>query len=192
MRERVEIFPGHWIEVTPKLKKQAGLRKSARVVATLMGETIEAARDIVRENGNIKYTRLMLDEAARIARKDGMAEAIKATGIKRASIDLRMRQLRRAGKLGRKRKDGIRHTGSRYTLPQKQACVRLAQELMGSRQTVTKSAKIGGRMCVVTRPRWSHRKAFIEAGRRLGMNGRSVEWMWLQGTIPLDQQPSGR
>lgn len=187
MKERVEIFPGHWIEVTPKLKKQAGLRKSARVVATLMGETIEAARDIAMKNGNTKYTRLMLDEAARIARKDGMAEAIKATGIGKESIILRVKQLRRKEGIAR-----VRPTGNRYMLSQKQTCVRMAQELMGSGQTVQRAVTIRGKTRVITRTRWTHRKAFVEAGRRLGMNGRSVEWMWLQGTIPLDQQPSGR
>ena len=185
--ERIEIFPGHWIEVTPAIKKKAGVRKSQRVVATLMGETVAAAGRLVRDGkGNVKYPVLMLDEAVRIAEKEGLKRAAKETGIKEHSIDLRNRQLRR--KQGKSR---VMAQGSRYTLAQKQACVRLAKELMASNEIIQKSAKCYHYTYTHKRYKWSHRRAFIEAGRRLGMNGRSIEWMYVQGTIPLTQQPSG-
>lgn len=187
MRERIEIFPGHWIEVTPKLKRQAGLRPSARVVATLMGETIDAATDVARESRkNVKYSRLMLDEAVRIAERDGMKKAEEVTGISIPSIDLRKRQIRR--KKGLPKRATV---GTRYTLAQKQACVKLAQQLMASKATVTRTVSMMGIARPFKRLRWGHRAAFMEAGRRLGLNGRSIEWMWIQGMIPLDQQPSG-
>lgn len=190
--ERIEIFPGHWIEVTPAIKKKAGVRKTQRVVATLMGETVAAAGRLVRDgNGGVKYPVLMLDEAVRIAEREGLKKAVKVTGIPRASIDLRRRQLRR--KQGKTR---VLAKGSRYTLAQKQACVRLAKELMASDEIVKTPVACALPTCkgmpyVVKRYKWPHRKAFIEAGRRLGMNGRSIEWMYIQGTIPLTQQPSG-
>lgn len=194
IRERIEIFPGHWIEVTPKIKKNAGLRQSDRVVATLMGETVPAAGRLVRDsNKSVKYPKLMLDEAVRIAAELGLKGAAKDTGIGAASINLRQRQLRRKQGVAR-----VMAQGTRYTLAQKQACVRLAQELMGSGETVSRTGiarfnnKAKGRKYTFRRLRWSHRTAFLEAGRRLGMNGRSIEWMWIQGTIPLTQQPSGR
>lgn len=192
-RERIEIFPGHWIEVTPKIKKNAGLRKSDRVIATLMGETVPAAGRLVRDsNKNVKYPKLMLDEAVRIAATHGLKEAAKDTGIRAASINLRQRQLRRKQGLAK-----VRDKGSRYTLAQKQACVRLAQELMRSNDVVSRTRPCAlphskGKPTTYRFRKWNHRSAFVEAGRRLGMNGRSIEWMWVQGTIPLTQQPSGR
>jgi hypothetical protein len=190
--ERIEIFPGHWIEVTPAIKKKAGVRKSQRVVATLMGETVAAAGRLVRDgNRGVKYPVLMLDEAVSIAEREGLKKAVKVTGIKEHSIDLRSRQLRR-----KQGKTKVRAVGSRYTLAQKQACVRLAKELMASNEIKERSRlstlpHCKGMPYVHRRYKWSHRSAFIEAGRRLGMNGRSIEWMYVQGTIPLTQQPSG-
>lgn len=186
--ERIEIFPGHWIEVTPAIKKKAGIRKSQRVVATLMGETVAAAGRIVRDGvGSRKHPILMLDEAASIAEREGIKKAARVTGINEHSIDLRCRQLRR-----KRGKAKVRDAGVRYTLAQKQACVRLAKELMASNEIVQKTERCYNRPYIRKRYKWSHGSAFIEAGRRLGMNGRSIEWMYIQGTIPLTQQPSGR
>jgi hypothetical protein len=186
--ERIEILNGIWIEVSDKIKEKAGVRKSSRVVATLGGETAKAI-EVVAHDGrrkSVKYSRLILEEADKIAQEKGFRKAAKITGVNKHSLDLYQRRKRKAE--GRTK---VMQQGSRYTLAQKQACVRLAKQIMASKETVKHVCIMRGRERVFTRPKWGHRAAFVEAGRRMGMNGRSIEWMWIQGTIPLDQQSSG-
>jgi hypothetical protein len=185
IRERIEIFPGHWIEVTPKLKKKAGVKQSARVIATLNNVTRIVADDVVKPPPP-KYPRLMLEEANRIVDRDGMKAAVKATGINAHSI-----VWYRRGVIQRRGEYKPSEKGRRYTMEQKRACVRLAQKLMASGEIKVRHGKCYGKPAVYRSPKWSHAAAFREAGRRLGMNGRSVEWCWIHGMIPFDQQPSG-
>lgn len=179
-KERIEIFPGHWIEVTPRIKRLAGIRPTERVIATLAGGHITKAKYEAGKVRGAKYSRLLLDEAVELAKSVGYPTAAKMTGVNKNSIHMHARiQKGRAGLASRK-------DGSRYTLAQKQACVRLAQSLMASDETKDKKCRWG----VQKVRKWQHRPAFIEAGRRLGMNGRSIEWLWVSGQIPLDSPSS--
>lgn len=187
MKERIEIFPGHWIEVTKKIKKAAGLRQSARVRATLAGGDVDRAIKEAHRSSNkgVKYSLALLDEAVRIAAMEGVKVAEKVTGVNRWSIDLHAKEKRaRAGQ--------SKHAdqGKRYTMAQKQACVRLAQKLMASSETITKPLGFKSFRRTGKFKKWHHGSAFREAGRRLGINGRSVELMWTLGMIPLDQPSS--
>lgn len=189
MKERIEIFPGHWIEVTKKIKKAAGLRQSARVRATLAGGDIDrATKEASRAaNKNVKYSLALLDEAVRLARAEGVKVAEKVTGVSQWSINMHAKE--QSARAGNPRWE----QGFRYSLAQKQACVRLAQKLMAN--TETRPVRVpnprGGWRMGVTK-KWTHGAAFREAGRRLGLNGRTIEMMWLMGMIPLDQPSSHR
>lgn len=179
MKERIEIFPGHWIEVTRRIKEKAGVKLSTRVIATLQGgEVHRAAGDAGRSlNKGAKYSRLIIEEALRLARTMGERAAAEKTGVNKWTIQERKKKLR--GPTGR--------DGSRYTLAQKRALVEMAKGLMRSGEIKTRRAR-GGKM--VQQPKWAHRPAFIEAGRRLGMNGRVIEYQWVNGLFSLTDVPS--
>lgn len=183
MKERIEIFPGHWIEVTKKIKKAAGLRQSARIRATLAGGDIDrATKEASRAaNKRVKYSLTLLDEAVRLAAMEGVRVAEKATGVSRWSIDMHAKE--KSARAGNPRQE----KGHRYTLAQKQACVRLAMQLMANTETITKPLGFKRVRRMGTFKKWSHASAFKEAGRRLGLNGTTIEMMWRMGMIPLNQ-----
>jgi hypothetical protein len=173
IKEMVEIFPGRWIEITKRVKKAAGVRVSSRVKATIENGRIDEALMRLTESRNRKYSRLLVDEAVAVAKAQGMFMAVRLTGVHKETIAARKRQLR--GCTG--------GDGTRYTLAQKQACVRLAKELMASPVTRVVNGYKGSRRIV---PQWNHHTAFVEAGRRLGVNGHSIEYQWLNGMISLE------
>jgi hypothetical protein len=187
MKERIEIFPGHWIEVTKKIKKAAGLRMSTRVRATLAGGDVDqATKEAARSsNKNVKYSIALLDEAVRIAAMEGSKTAAKVTGVNKWSIDLHMKEKR-----ARSGQSKHADQGHRYTMAQKRACVKLAQKLMAGTETVTKRLGFKRLKVMGTFKKYNHGSAFREAGRRLGINGRSVEMMWNLGMIPMDSPSS--
>jgi hypothetical protein len=187
MKERIEIFPGHWIEVTKKIKKAAGLRMSTRVRATLAGGDVDqATKEAARSsNKNVKYSMALLDEAVRIAAMEGVKVAEKVTGVGRWSIELRAKEKR-----ARSGQSKHADQGHRYTMAQKRACVKLAQKLMAGTETVTKRLGFKRLKVMGTFKKYNHGSAFREAGRRLGINGRSVEMMWNLGMIPMDSPSS--
>lgn len=166
MNERVQIKPGVWIEVSARMRKASGLGRGVIIRDRL---TEEERRSVVGDAGremgaHTKYSRLLLDEAVALSKEVGEQKASEITGVKLWSLKGRKRELIRLGKyhppLGHSR------GGSRYTLLQKQQCVRLAHAIHDKEKR-------------------GSRPAFIEAGRRLGVNGRSIEWMWTQKMFSL-------
>lgn len=189
-KQRIEIFPGHWIEITPKIRNMAGLRKKEKVIARLADITKSVEKALPQKQA--KYSQLLKDEAVRIANAEGMREAVKATGVNKHTILMERRlQNIRAGK------KQTRQKGFAYTLEQKQACVAIALQLMRSKEMVEvqQRAGIAKKIVTVRRFKWSPKSAFDEAARRLGMNGRAVQFQWSIGAIPMPQsstqQPSG-
>ncbi len=159
---RVEIRPGYFIEIDSRLKRKAGV-KGKKFVRTRI--TDQERRRILgdvayQRNGNVKYSRLLLDEAVEISKVHGVKKAVKLTGIKYWSIVGHKRELTRRGEFKPLEKPGC---PPRYTPDQKRKCVVLAQQLIR-----------GGKF---------QRPAFIEAGKRLGMNGTSIEFQWVHGMI---------
>jgi hypothetical protein len=151
----IQIKPGVFIKVNRKVKEKVG-------VLGLRLDTDEEGRLIGRaRNRGVRYSRLLLDEAVAISEQEGMNEAAKKTGVKYWSIMQRRREMRREGKLATPPKRRIYKT--KYTPLQKQQCVAMAEDLVK-----------GG---------WATHPAFKEAGRRLGVNGNSIHWMWTQGMI---------
>lgn len=188
-RQRIEIFPGHWIEVTPKIRNMAGLRRHDRILAkfTDVPKVVEKAVT----SKVVKYPQLIKEEAVQIWLKDGMEAAIKATGVNRHTIEMeRRKQNIRAGLTKTRAK------GFTYTLEQKQACVRLALQLIQSKEMVTRTQRaFNGKIVTVRNFKWHPQSAFKEAGKRLGLNGSAVHFQWSIGAIPMPQpstqQPSG-
>lgn len=160
--QKLEIRPGYFIEVSSRLKRMAGAR-GKKLRNRLTDEerkrifTENAAKNFIAP----KYSRLILDEAVTLSKTVGMKEAAKITGVKYWSIVGHKRTLKRQGKFS-PTNNGNR--GSRYTMEQKKKCVALANQIRDESHCAT-------------------RLAFIEAGRRLKMNGRSIEFMWSQGSI---------
>lgn len=191
-KERIEIFPGHWIEVTPKIKRAAGLRKKARVLATLDGGHVQRAIGAVaKKRGPSKYSLLLIDEAIRIFREESYKAAEKATGVPMRVIKhYNDKYKARHGLIGPPR-------NQRYTMEQKQACVKLAMELMQREDTVERRLPTGRNKVIATHRvrKWNKTAAFIEAGRRLGMNGKYVADAFSFGFIPWppsSHQPESR
>jgi len=181
---RVEIRPGYFIEIDARLKRKAGV-KGKKFVRTRI--TDQERRRILgdvayQRNGCVKYSRLLLDEAVEISKVHGVKKAVKLTGIKYWSIVGHKRELARRGEFKPWYEKGLnRHC--RYTLKQKQDCVRLAQRLMADPSKVRSSFVRKGKPVTIEKPKWSQRPAFIEAGKRLGMNGTSIEFMWTHQMI---------
>lgn len=153
----VEIRPGYSIVVTSRLRKKSGVRVSAlsRLRALSEGERREVLGRMT-PTPNVKYSRALLDEAVEAAAQLGLKKAAKLTGVKYWSIVQRQREIRHAA--------GVRHPNGckgKYTLQQKQQCVRLARSLIATGN-------------------FSQGPAFAEAGKRLGVNGGSIQWMWSQ------------
>lgn len=160
-KEMIQIKPGVWIEVSKRMKRASGLGKGVRIINRLEQE--ERKRILGQSMKRFKYSPLMLDEAARLAARVGIRQAAQATGVKFWSIVQWQRKLRLEGKLPK----GKPNPGNaRYTLAQKQQCVRLA-------------------MRIADREQRGMTRALREAGRRLGMNGVSINEQWSRGAIPL-------
>lgn len=151
-KESIQIKPGVWIEVSKRMRKASGLGRGVRIRNRLVEE--ERKRILGSVAHPRKYTRLMLDEASRLADSVGLDAAAQATGIKYWSIIGYRRELRREGKLPKGKS-----VNNRYTLAQKQQCVRLAHQIADKNQR-------------------GMYLAFAEAGRRLGVNGGSISHQW--------------
>lgn len=187
--ERIEIYPGVTIDVNKRHKKRAGASLFSKLSSLSMSESERRTvfRGMAREdNPNTKYSLLLLDEAVHLSKKVGEKKACKITGVKYWSLKGRKRTLIREGKYI----SAMPNPGHpRYTMAQKQACVRLASQLMEDKtmierpHTVVRLRNLGA---TIKQRKWSHQKAFIEAGKRLGMNGNSVAYMWSQGMIPMN------
>lgn len=157
--EYFEILPGYKIEVTEAYRKRAKLTRAQKLLIVSDAERRELLATIGKRRTTRKYSRQMLDEAAELAAQIGVRRAAKRTGINAHSIERHIKNTR-AKKRGPLKKDG-----DRYTNAQKQACVECAHDLV-------RKGKARG-----------FRPAFIECGRRLGINGRSIEYQWSVGLI---------
>lgn len=157
--EYFEILPGYKIEVTEAYRKKAKLTRAQKLLVVSEAERRELLATVCRKRGTRKYSRQMLDEAAGLAAQIGVRKAAKKTGINAHSIHRHIKNLR-AKERGPSRKDG-----DRYTYAQKKACVECAHDLVRTRKAA------------------GMRPAFIECGRRLGINGRSIEYQWSVGLI---------
>lgn len=151
--DRIQIKPGVWIEVSKRLKKASGLGSGVRIRNRLEDE--ERKRVLGDSIQHRKYSRLLLAEASSLADKVGIVAAAKATGVKYWSIMGYRRELRLQGKLRRHKNP----RKGRYTLEQKQKCVLLAFAIADKQQRGLSPA-------------------FIESGRRLGVNGYSILHQW--------------
>ncbi len=109
-----------------------------------------------------KYTVDQLDRAVTLSNKIGIAKAAKKTGVNIWSVIERRRFVRaHGGDAGRRLPGGPK---PRYTMDQKRACVRIAQELINT-------------------GKFSLKAAFVQAGKRLGVNGWSIRYMNKMGLI---------
>jgi hypothetical protein len=172
MKDRIELRPGVWIEVTPRLKKRLGYQHWEQV----------DVRDAFNFNPRKqKYPTAFLEELDRLAREIGVSAAAAKAGVSVMAIkSYRTRKALAEGKYK------ICDARSRYTVAQKQECVRRALRLMAS--TETKVVQYGrGRKYSKAIPKWSEKAAFAEAGRQLGVAGNRIHGAWAAGTIPNPQ-----
>lgn len=111
------------------------------------------------------YSTLILDEAVNLAKETSLSHAEEVTGVNRETIKQHGRaQLIAGNKVEEaRRRRQAKPRGMKYTIEQKIAVVEKAMQF---------------------RKYQAQRKAFEEAGRRLGVNGRSVEMQWRRGLIP--------
>lgn len=164
-KESIQIKPGVWIEVSRRMKKASGLGKGVRIINRLEEE--ERRRIFGKTVRKGKYSQLMIEEASRLGYQVGMAAAAKATGVNIRIIKDYRERLVATGKVPKRmtRKP-------RYTLAQKQQCVRLAIQIADQEH------------CGMTR-------AFKQAGKQLGMGVRCIYKLWVWGAYSgVTQQPS--
>lgn len=182
MREMIEIRPGHWIKVTRRIKRAAGVSPEVD-----FGKYIHGSEANLHKHAHKKYDPLMLDQADRLAHLVGLRAAAKAMNISYGSLQ-QWRYLKQISARGGN--PSTRKSSQRYTLAQKQACVRIALGLMRRDDSVehhyNETATKGER--TITRKRWNIQTAFKEAGRQLGVNGMSIQFQYQAGMIPLPQQ----
>lgn len=168
----VEIFPGMTIEVSGRLKKRAGFGTMPLRLNPLNDEERKRILgDLVRQNRPAtKYTTLLLDEAVNVSREVGVKEAERITGVDYWSIVRRKRVLIREGKYAPL-------ANSREKIKQ---CADLAKRLIGTEIVVQVKKKL------------TRHGAFIEAGKRMGMNGQNVYDYSYKGACGLPQHRSTR
>lgn len=168
----VEIFPGMTIEVSGRLKKRAGFGTMPLKLNPLNDEERKRILgELVRENRRFqKYTTLLLDEAVSVSREVGVREAARITGVKARAIILRKTVLIKEGKY-------VPLASSREKIKQ---CADLAESLIGTE------------VVVQVRQKLSRFAAFMEAGKRMGINGRNIYYYSLKGIFGLTQHISKR
>lgn len=182
MKRVIEILPGIRIEVNRPLKAKAGIPPPRMGSAPIKSPDAAMVAMKRSQRKGVLYSRLLLDEAVALAKQKGMKEAARLTGVGYWSINQRQDELRGPNP---------KEKGNRYTLAQKRECVALAMRLMASPETVKHVSNICGRQVTRVAPKWAQRPAFVEAGKRLGMNGRSIEFMWKRGMLePSNPQPA--
>lgn len=148
----VEIKPGIFIEVKARKRSVVPFRDAQQVAASM-------------DRRGKKYSRLLIEEAGKLADEIGLDAAVAKTGVKYWTIMQYRREQRRKAKTP-KRQGAAR----RYTDDQKRACVALAHEIVRAGKGVRGTQDMS--------------EAFAAAGQRLGMNGASIRWQWSQNMIP--------
>ena len=112
-----------------------------------------------------KYSLGLLEEAYRLSKEVGPTEACRQSGVKTASLGHFISIKRKEA--GVKPRKGY----GKMTHEQKCECLKLARHLKDS------GWHAGMRPC------------WIEAGKRLGINGRSVEFQYVRGLWNPEDQP---
>lgn len=116
-----------------------------------------------------KYSDLILAEAIKIYREEGMKRAVKLTGVHSDSICFALNKQRIANGCMR----GPQGRPPKYTAAQKIGCITMATSL-------------------VNKGHFSARRAMMEACRKFKMNFNSIWHQWIMGVIylPQAQQPA--
>ena len=114
------------------------------------------------QNKRKLHSTLILDEAVALAKTEGIGEASRIVGISKEVI----RQHARVRALENNKTEVIkrRRTQPKYSDEQKLACLKFAEQF---------------------KPYLGKRRAWIEAGRRLGVNGRSIEMQFDRGLFKV-------
>lgn len=154
--DRIEIYPGCTIDVSRRYRHRARLDPSAKIIALSEAERKAALSEVVRSG---KYTTLLLDEAVRLSIEVGERKAGEITGVNQWSIRARKRILTREGK----------YVAFHHNPEQIKQCAELAEKLIGKEVIVQVKRKM------------RRLPAFIEAGKRLGMNGHNVYKLYQNG-----------
>lgn len=157
----LEIAPGFTMEVSARLKKKAGVTgKYVRRTLTAE-EKAEALGGHVTRRTRAKYTKLMLDEALRIAKEVGTREASKLTKIKFWSIVQHKRRLTKQGLYKPKKLNRV-YT-KRYSDPERRMFMSIVYDCM--KRGLSKT------------------KAFEAAGKRTGFNAQSLYHQHHEGDL---------
>lgn len=182
MAREIQIRPGMFVEVSDRVRARAGLRPDARISATLASTAMYVAHDSMTERSG--YPVILIDEAVELTRLYGPSEAVRVAGVPLRIIINRMHE----------RGMSMAFFGKvrlRYPLEKMRECVLEAKKLMASDETVTTQKRSRfGKIVPFTRRKWSHRAAFAEAGRRVGVSGTAVERAWLTSRFSLTSIPA--
>jgi hypothetical protein len=160
---RICFNHGHSIEVADRELQQFGITDPSSVRPHLsegelreIQQRADAQVDLRRQ-----YSQRSLDAAVNASKTMGVKAAALLTGVKYWSIVQHKRVLKIRGLYKTNGKGGGRR---KYTALQKRHCAVLARQIMWQRKCSVKTA-------------------FQAAGSRIGVNGRSILWMWNMGSI---------
>lgn len=167
----LEVFPGFTIEFDQTARKLAGVRgqikpREKRQIPThrYLQLITRIMNDEERRNRKeLKYPRVLLDEAVALKRVTSTSHAVEKTGVPRWHILEHERRL----ELEKHKTMGAVPVSKhlKYTVAQKKTCILLALQLMATGH-------------------YSRRQAFKQAGERSGVNGLSIEYQWYRGYVP--------
>lgn len=176
MKEEIEIVPGVFVMVTPKVKLGAGVAKLCRMSSTL--SSVDRYRAMESSGFIGRHSVLIVDEAVSLATDMGARKASAITGVPVPTIVNRMRE--KGVECG-----GVLFGQIRADIGKLRECVRVAKELMASEEMKEVVVTRKGKKATHKIRRWSHGTAFVEAGKRVGISGKTAERLWLQGRFSL-------
>jgi hypothetical protein len=163
--ERIEIKPGYFIEVSDRLKLHTGMNPVTRLLRNNISlSEREAILQAISEDKKQrkKYPPMLVDEGVKLFHEVGMDRATKLTGLPKAVIYQRNRELNHLS--------GTRKKGD-VGMEIKIECVRLA----------TAFERTG---------KYGVRQAFAKAGLSLRIRGLKVMDEWKEGLVKLPVRPS--
>lgn len=184
MRGIIQFKDGRTIEVTPTVKRMAGIHARLEVGKYIFGSEADTDGSSLAnkyKKTERKYSVEMLNFANERADVIGITKASKESGIHVKTLKAwRTKKNRENNTLGN------RHRPSTYTMEQKIALVAMAKKLMLSDEKVEFRDK---RLRIFRKRKWKMLPAFIHAGLSLGMNGRSILHQYTIGMIPEPNTP---
>jgi hypothetical protein len=183
IRDRIEIKPGVFIEVTRRVKNRAGVGQ--RVVGTVRNPHSLIPKSHTRKS---KHNPVLLDEAIEMLQRMGRNKVCKATGLTYDALDWEIERRRKAGiDVKMKHSQCGKKSGRPPLAPMavRMRCYEIARQMIASRMYVKRARKVGrAGVAMVMTPNMTTLHCWSEAGRIAGCNGITLMEAVRRGDFP--------